>query len=225
MRRGTLAVLATAVLVLQATAARADDDEWTRRVKQGMHQENREKQGGLSEGEVDKLDSLRMKTRFFAHAAVGYASLDDHAAPDFQLGGGLRLGLSPVWGFQARASLEYLSASTCAYVTSTGPSTSTSYICGTKDFFGVSAEGTFRLSFGRYSPIYAGLGPRLGILSDNPHRPGSAVGLAQAVLEFGGTFGPDDKLDVGLRSFAGMVTAHGDHPVVMVVGAFGYAFN
>jgi hypothetical protein len=226
-----VAAAALAVAFVAPRPARADDDAWTQTIKKGAAQEHVERYGETEE-EREANERRYLRTIFFVDADLGYLGLHDYGGPGIAIGGGLRHGLGDIWTFRARISIGFSSGSvsfgeTSTYNPSTGQYTYTDSNPSIRIFL-PSIEATFRARFSPTSPLFFGFGPRVGAVLPSDGASGSVLPALE--LEFGGSFGPEEKFEAGVRGYIGGTNEElkGNSelkPAGWVGAFFGYSIN
>jgi hypothetical protein len=227
-------------------------DEWTQKIRQGMKSEGVKSQAEIDreQADLDAFVANRSRMKFFAYGGLGAGTFDiGYLGPGsvnasgviLAVGGGLRLGLSPLWLFQARLSLE-IAPMSCGDCWASG-----GYVEGSPVVTLVvpSVDATFRLAFGKTSPFYVGFGPKLGVVfasfsptvSTSTYTPtrgyvttqttttiGGVSDLLGGILEAGALFGNREAIEIAVRIFLGGTTNNdgGGSGSIGLIG--GYAF-
>jgi hypothetical protein len=232
-------------------------DEWTQKIHQGIKSEGVKSQAEIDREQagLDAFVSNRSRMKFFAYGGLGAGVFTIGDAGSgiiisasgvmIAVGGGLRLGLSPLWQFQTRLSVEIapMSCGLCVV-----PPTTAARLVVVDGQSGVtivvpSVDATFRLAFGKTSPFYVGFGPKLGVVlasarTSSTYIPGSLYETTQSttiggvsdllggILELGALFGSREAIEIAVRTFLGGTTNKGtDGDRSASIGLMGgYAF-
>ena len=216
-----------------APASQDTSDPWTVRIHQSLREEGGKTHAQLEQDaqDSDRLTRARARVRPFAFGGIGFGyvkhvygeiDLEEPHGVVFSAGGGVRVGISALWQFQARGAVDFTSSSTACFAGGSGGYT---FSCDSVTLLTPSVDATFRVHFTQASPIFFGFGPRVGAIlafasgSTHPFAGGSTPtsttttstaetsGLLGIVTELGANIGQDESIEVAVRPFLGVQTA------------------